>query len=94
VTTFSCSDTQKLPGDGGIAPGIRSCTDSNGSQRGTGRLNTSKLGTFSYFVRALSKDGSAASTQIHYRVGPNIGPFPKPVPSPGCSPKFPVYCQI
>jgi hypothetical protein len=90
-TTFSCSDTQKLPGDGGTAPGIKHCKDSNGITTGHGHLNTSKLGTFAYAVQALSMDGSAYSAQIRYRVGPKIGPFPKP-PPPGCSSKFPVFC--
>ena len=92
-TKFSCSDTQTLPGDGGTAPGIAKCVDSNGSHSGHGQLKTSKLGTFSYFVGALSKDGSASSAVIRYSVVVNVPPHHIPIPQPlGCSSKFPVFC--
>jgi phospholipase C len=88
-TSFSCADTTKLPGADGTAPGIKTCTDSNGATSGHGTLKTSKLGLFTYVVRALSKDGSTATAQIRYRIGPSL-PFPHP--QPGCSGGFPSNC--
>ena len=56
ATSFSCADA----GDG---PGIAACTDS-----GSGVLNTSHAGAFTYSVVAVSKDGQATVTQIRYVV--------------------------
>ena len=68
-TTFTCLD-----GLGG--PGIASCADSNGTRRSagqllaTGKLNTSKAGTFTYTVTAVSGDGQSSTQQITYTVLP------------------------
>lgn len=61
ATQFSCED-------GTGAPGIAECFDSNGSTDGTGTLNTSQTGTFTYTVTALSSDGQSAKTSISYSV--------------------------
>ncbi len=89
-TTFTCADNQHLPGAGGTAPGINTCTDSNGATSGQGQLDTSKIGLFVYDVRALSKDDSTATAEIKYRVGPNL---PFPIVPPGCSGGFPSNCM-
>ncbi|HUA44091.1 MAG TPA: hypothetical protein VMA77_02610, partial [Solirubrobacteraceae bacterium] len=68
-TTFTCLD-----GLGGS--GISSCVDSNGARKAanqllaTGKLNTSKAGTFSYTVTAVSADGQSSTQQITYTVLP------------------------
>jgi hypothetical protein len=65
-TAFSCSE-----GTGGT--GVSSCTDSNGIKAvsgGFGHLDTSTVGTHTYTVTALSRDGLTGSTSIDYAVTP------------------------
>lgn len=69
-TSFSCVD-------GAGAPGISSCTDSNGvsgsadtgsGSTGYGTLATSSTGTFTYTVTATSSDGQSSTASIGYTV--------------------------
>ncbi len=62
-TKFSCAD-------GAGAPGIESCTDSNGGSGTSGRLYTALAGINTYTVTAKSKDGEVATAQITYAVAP------------------------
>jgi acetyl esterase/lipase len=62
-TSFSCAE-----GNGG--PGIESCRDSGGSNAPGGRLDTSRAGTHTYRVTALSRDGLQSATSITYAVKP------------------------
>jgi 6-phosphogluconolactonase (cycloisomerase 2 family) len=61
ATSFSCADSTG-------APGIASCTDSNGATSGIGALNTSAAGTETYSVTAVSQDGLSSTAQITYTV--------------------------
>jgi hypothetical protein len=65
-TDFECVDDDE-------APGISSCTDSNGvsattEQFGSGRLDTSTPGAYTYTVTGTSLDGETATQSIHYEV--------------------------
>jgi hypothetical protein len=63
-TTFSCAE-----GSGG--PGLTSCNDSNGTHTtsgGTGHLNTSTVGSFTYTVTAASSSGRTTTATLAYTV--------------------------
>ncbi len=64
-TSFTCAE-------GAGAPGLASCVDSNGEiasgDAGSGTLNTSQIGTFTYTVTATSTDGLTNTTSISYTV--------------------------
>jgi 6-phosphogluconolactonase len=70
-TSFTCADSTG-------APGIASCTDSNGTTGGSGKLNTAAVGSHTYSVTAVSRDGLSSTAKITYTVIPaavgNAGP--------------------
>ncbi|HEY1485671.1 MAG TPA: hypothetical protein VGF84_06185, partial [Micromonosporaceae bacterium] len=77
-TSFTCAE-------GAAGPGLASCDDSAGAVTatgGTGTLNTTAPGTYTYTVRATSHDGRSATASITYSVGA------KPVPAAGISVKL------
>lgn len=61
ATSFSCSDAPD-------APGIASCTDSNGSGDGSGTLDTSTVGRHTYTATATSIDGQTSTSTVAYNV--------------------------
>lgn len=61
ATSFSCLDI-------GGGTGLASCVDSNGASSPSGRLDTSRPGTFTYTVIATSKDALTGSASITYTV--------------------------
>jgi hypothetical protein len=76
-TTFSCSEAAN-------GPGIGSCTDQNGSSS-PAKLDTSKVGTFTYRVTATSKDGQTRTAQVSYTV---VGRPTAQISSPAEGQKF------
>jgi autotransporter-associated beta strand protein len=62
--SFSCADAAG-------SPGIASCRDSAGATAGAGHLDTSRTGTFTYTVTAVSSDGQTAAASITYTVLPS-----------------------
>jgi 6-phosphogluconolactonase (cycloisomerase 2 family) len=73
-TSFACTDAA-------FAPGISSCTDSNGTGgtpdggfglTGKGTLDTSTVGTHAYTVIAISRDGQRTAPSISYSVRPPL----------------------
>lgn len=63
-TTFSCAESD-------VGPGLASCDDNAGTNTangGTGTLDTSTPGSFTYTVVATSLDGLSASASIDYTV--------------------------
>src|SRR5262249_14766944 len=75
-TTFTCAE-------GTDGPGLESCADDNGTSTtsgGTGHLDTSQPGHFTYTVTAVSEDGLTKSTDIDYTVaGPPSATIDSPV---------------
>jgi hypothetical protein len=61
ATSFTCED-------GVNAPGLRSCTDSNGASGRAGTLHTTRAGRHSYSVTATSTDGQQTTSSISYTV--------------------------
>jgi subtilase family serine protease len=60
ATRFTCRE-------GSFGPGLRSCRDSHGSAS-PGHLSTDRVGTFTYRVTAVSRDGQRGTVSVRYRV--------------------------
>jgi DNA-binding beta-propeller fold protein YncE len=84
-TSFTCADSTG-------APGIASCTDSNGAAQGGGKLNTSAAGSHTYSVTAVSRDGLSATAKITYTVLPPAVGTAGPVTISGNTAKTTLGC--
>jgi WD40 repeat protein len=84
-TSFSCADSTG-------APGIASCTDSNGAAHGSGKLNTSAVGAQTYTVTAVSQDGLSSTAKITYTVLPAAVGKAGPVTVSGNTAKTTLSC--
>lgn len=76
-TSFSCTE------DAG-GPGLSSCDDSTGTDTtagGSGHLDTSRPGSFTYTVTATSKGGLRAVMSISYTVVVDAAGTPSPAPT-------------
>ena len=85
-TSFTCAD-------GTGAPGIASCTDSNGATGGGGKLNTSAVGSHTYSVTAVSRDGLSSTAKITYAVLPPAVGTAGPVTTSGNTAKTTLRCS-
>ena len=84
-TSFTCADSTG-------APGIASCTDSNGTTGGSGKLNTSAVGSHTYSVTAVSRDGLSSTAKITYAVIPAAVGKAGPVTVSGTTAKTTLSC--
>jgi DNA-binding beta-propeller fold protein YncE len=85
-TSFSCADSTG-------APGIASCADSNGATGGSGKLNTSAVGSHTYSVTAVSRDGLSSTAKITYTVIPAAVGKAGPVTVSGNTAKTTLSCS-
>jgi hypothetical protein len=85
-TSFTCADSTG-------APGIASCADSNGATGGSGKLNTSAVGSHTYSVTAVSRDGLSSTAKITYTVIPAAVGKAGPVTVSGNTAKTTLSCS-